>query len=193
LLGVILAFNVKVLPDAEEEARARGIQIFRHEIVYHLIEEYKAWVDRESRAAIERELSAITLPGKILVLANCVFRRSRPAIFGVRVLGGRIRPGYSLMRNDGKHIGEIMQIQDKSESLPEATTGKEVAISMKEAVVGRHFGEGDILYTAVSEKEAKVLLTTYRKELSQDDFEVLKEIIEIMRRARAEWGLGLAS
>ncbi|MFB0523177.1 MAG: EF-Tu/IF-2/RF-3 family GTPase, partial [Candidatus Bathyarchaeia archaeon] len=38
--GVILAFNVRTLRDAAEEAADRGVQIFQHNIIYHLIDDY---------------------------------------------------------------------------------------------------------------------------------------------------------
>ena len=37
LYGVVLAFNVKTLQDADGEAKDRGIHIFTHNIIYHLI------------------------------------------------------------------------------------------------------------------------------------------------------------
>ncbi len=50
LLGVILAFGVKLLPGAEEEAAARRVQIFKEQIVYHMIEKYMDWVKSKSEA-----------------------------------------------------------------------------------------------------------------------------------------------
>ena len=188
LQGVILAFNVKILPDAQEEAKAREVPIFLNNIVYHLVEEYRAWTETEQKAQVQKELNALILPGKIMVLPNYVFRKSKPAIFGVRVLGGRIRRGYPMVKNNGRHVGEVMQIQDQSENIEEARTGKEAAVSMREPIVGRHFEEGDILYSAVPERDVILLLTTYKKELSQDDIEVLEELIGIMRKVQPNWG-----
>ena len=48
-LGVILAFNVKVLPDAEEEAKVRGVEIFREEVIYNLLKSYEEWKEQEKR------------------------------------------------------------------------------------------------------------------------------------------------
>ena len=81
-----------------------------------------------------------------------------------------------------------MQIQDQSENMEEARTGKEVAVSMREPTVGRHFEEGDILYSAVPESDVNLLLTTYKKELSQNDIEILEELIQIMRKIQPNWG-----
>jgi translation initiation factor 5B len=188
LLGAILAFNVKVLPDAEEEAKTKGVPIFTENIVYHLIDDYKEWVEKERSAALRKELSTLVLPGKIMVLPTYVFRKSKPAVFGVRVLAGRIRQGYPMIRGDGQRVGTVMQIQDQGQSIEEATIGMEVAVSMREPTIGRSFDEGDVLYVAVPEGDAQTLLTKYQSMLSQDDLEVLKELIEVMRKVSPGWG-----
>jgi translation initiation factor 5B len=188
LLGAILAFNVRALPDAEEEAKTRGVPIFTENIVYHLVDDYKEWVEKERSAALRKELGALVLPGKIMVLPTYVFRKSKPAVFGVRVLAGRIRQGYPMIRGDGQRVGTVMQIQDQGESIEEATIGKEAAVSMREPTIGRSFDEGDVLYVAVPEGDAQTLLTKYQSVLSQDDLSVLKELIEVMRKVSPAWG-----
>ena len=44
LVGAILAFGVKTLPDAEIEAEANGVKIFKDPIIYNLIDNYLEWV-----------------------------------------------------------------------------------------------------------------------------------------------------
>ncbi len=188
--GVILAFNVDVLPDAEELARNKGVRIFRHDIIYRLLKDYLDWRKEESTRKVEEELAKTILPGKIQFLPGYVFRRSKPAIFGVKVLGGRIRPGYPLLRErDGVIVGRIMQIQKEGKPLKEATRGDEVAISMAEPMVGRQVKEGEILYVAVPEDHVRKLLTDLRQYITDEDVEVLKELIKIMRRERPYWGM----
>ncbi|TLN08751.1 translation initiation factor IF-2, partial [bacterium] len=46
LYGVILAFNVGVLPDAMEESKGE-IPVFRHDIIYQLIQSYLDWMRGE--------------------------------------------------------------------------------------------------------------------------------------------------
>jgi translation initiation factor 5B len=82
-----------------------------------------------------------------------------------------------------------MQIQDKNETVKEATIGMRVAVSMREPIVGRHFNEGDILYVAVPEEDVKVLLKTIRRTLPLDDLQILEELMHIMRKNDPLWGL----
>ncbi len=88
LVGAILAFGVKVLPDAEEEAAANNIPIFKEPIIYNLINNYLEWVRTSAKPKAKQEFEALVKPGKIMVLPGCIFRRAKPAIFGVEVLGG---------------------------------------------------------------------------------------------------------
>ncbi len=183
LYGVVLAFNVKVPHDVELEAQHHDVKIFRNEILYRLVEEFLAWFNEEKQRLIERELDKLIRPGKIRILPGCVFRRSEPAIVGVRVLEGIIKPGYPLVRPDGKVIGRIIQIQDKGKNIPQARKGMEVAISIGgKVIVGRHIKEGDELYVYVPEEHAVKLLTEYAKYLTDDEKELLKEFLKIRRK-----------
>jgi translation initiation factor 5B len=188
LYGVILAFNVKVLPDAEEEAANKGVQIFREKIIYHLIDNYISWLKAQHEAKIEEEFEKLVKPGKIRVMEGYVFRRVKPAIFGVEVLAGKIKPKYALVRaEDGKDLGEIQQIQEKGEALPEAKQGMQVAISMDKPIVGRHLFEKDVLYVKVPEADAKALLTKFMDKLTAEEQEALNEYVTVMRRKTSFW------
>lgn len=188
--GVIIAFNVKILPDAQELIEKEGVKVFRHNVIYRLLEEYTSWVKKLKEIEREKEIGSLVRPGKIRILPGYVFRRSNPAIVGIEVLGGVIKPGYPLMREDGVRIGSIMQIRNRDQVLKEARAGMEVAISIKGRVlVGRHVDEGDILYTDIPRDHVKLWLTKYKNELSDDEKIVLNEIIKIKRRQDPFYGM----
>jgi len=187
LYGAVLAFDVKILPDAEEEAKNRGIPIFQHNIIYHLVDNYLEWMNSERAKRAQQELEKIVRPGKIKILPGYVFRKAKPAIVGIEVLGGQIKPKYTLIQEDGEDIGEIMQIQDRGEAISEAKTGMQVAVSMEKPIVGRHINEGDILYVKVPETHAKTLLTRFQDNLSSEELETLNELVQVMRRKIPFW------
>jgi len=188
LYGVVLAFNVKVLPDAEEEAKNVGVQIFKEKIIYHLIDNYVSWLKAQREAKLAAEFEKLVKPGKIRILEGYVFRRAKPAIIGVEVLAGRIKPKYSLVRaEDGEEVGEIQQIQEKGKALPEAKQGMQVAISLDKPIVGRHIFENDVLYVRVPEAHAKALLKDFMDRLSQDEQEALNEYVNLMRKKTPFW------
>lgn len=190
LYGVVLAFNVKILPDAEEESKAHSIPVFKHNVIYHLVDEYLKWMKSEKEARDKGEFDRLIKPAKIKVLPGYVFRRSKPAIVGVEILAGQIKPRIQLITSDGKNVGEILQIQDKGVAISCAERGQQVAISIDKPTVGRHFDEGDILYVYVPEQHARLLNTKFRDRLSADEIDVLNEIITIMRKSTPLWASG---
>jgi len=187
LYGAVLAFNVKVLPDAEEEAKLRNVPIFQQNIIYHLTDDYLRWMRAQKEARERGEFDRLVKPGKISVLPGYVFRRAKPAIVGVEVLAGKIRPRVRLLTEDGKDLGEILQIQDKGEAISSAETGMQVAVSIDKPVVGRHFDERDILYVSVPESHAKKLLSEFQERLDRGDIQVLSELVEMMRKITPFW------
>jgi len=190
--GVILLFNVDMLREAREIVEINKIPVFQNNIIYRLVEEYLEWVEKEKSEEIRRGLDNLYRPGKIRVLPGYVFRRSDPAIVGVEVLGGVIRPGYPLIREDGKRIGFIMQIQERGRSLDIARTGASVAISIRgNVMVGRHFDEGDTLYTDIPEDHLQQLVEKYWNYLSDDEKIVLREIVEIKRKIDKTYALSI--
>ena len=188
LVGAVLAFGVKILPDAEIEAEANGVKIFRDPIIYNLIDNYLEWVKEKREAKSEKEFEALVKPGKITVLPNCIFRRAKPAVFGVEILGGRLKPKVSLLRiEDGSDLGEVQQIQDKGKAIGEAKVGMQVAVSMDKPIAGRHVFERDVLFVKVPEADAKLLLSAHLDDLTSEEQEVLREYIALMRKKIPFW------
>jgi translation initiation factor 5B len=188
LYGAVLAFNVRILPDAEEEAGNRGVQVFREKIIYHVIENYLAWFKGKRDAGLEQDFETLVKPAKLQVMEGYVFRRAKPAIFGVEILSGSIKPKIALVRQNGEEVGEIQQIQDKGEALPNAEQGMQVAISMDKPVFGRHIFEKDVLYVKVPEQQVKVLMTTFAERLTEGEQKALDEYVGVMRKKVPFWG-----
>jgi translation initiation factor 5B len=177
--GVILAFNVDILPEAEEEILSRKIPIIKNNLIYQLVDDYFEFVkklkEEEKRTVFEK----YPYPAIIKFLPGYTFRRSDPAIFGIEVLLGKIRPGYRIANKKGKILGYILQIQEQNKPLKEALKGMQVAISLKgEAFIGRNLHEGDLLYVYIEPEEAKYLLEKYKEEFNEEEIEYLQKIIK---------------
>jgi translation initiation factor 5B len=189
LYAAILGFNVKILPDAQEEAAVRGVTIFRDNIIYHVIENYLTWFKGKRDAGLEQDFDALVKPAKLRIMEGYVFRRAKPAIFGVEILAGNIKPKLGLIRaEDGEEIGEIQQIQDKGEALSSAGKGMQIAISVEKPMVGRHIFEKDVLYVKVPEQHAKILETKFTERLTPEEQEALGEYVNLMRKKVPFWG-----
>jgi len=100
----------------------------------------------------------------------------------VEVLGGKIKAKKRLIRQDNKPAGVIQQIQDKGETIPEAAKGQQVAISLRGITIGRQVKEGDILFIDILEKHAGKLKKEYFSFMTDDEINVLEELIEIKRK-----------
>ena len=182
LRRAVLGFNIKVLPDVKEEQA----KLFVNNVIYKLLDDYEEWCIKRKVELEKEKREEIVYPGKIKILEGCIFRISRPAIVGVRVLGGRIKIGQELMMNDGKIVGKIKSIRSVEESYKEAISGKEVAIAMNEPTVGRQIKENDVLYVSIPESDVKKLSAL---ELTFDEKEIINEVIEIKRKEKAFWGM----
>ena len=181
----IFAFNVDINEDAKSEALSSGIKIFENDVMYRLLEDYRTWCkERTKEVEVEQRLE-IVFPGKMVIMRDHIFRVSKPAIVGVRVLAGRIRPGQGLIRQDGKEVGRIKSIRSGEESLKEAIAGAEVAISIDDAIVGRQIDVEDILLVDIPESHAHEL-ANYA--LKQDEIEVLEQLAVIKRKEKPFWG-----
>ena len=188
-LGVILAFNVKILEDAEKEAAARGIKIFNEKIIYNLVRSYSDWVIYEKEHEESIVFNEISPISKLQFLKGYIFRRNDPAVFGAEILIGKLRQKTPIINEEGKRVGIIHQIQDAGKNIDLATSGMQVALSMKEPTIGRQINEGDIFYTDLRSKEAKLLIERFDNRLSESEKEVFNYILAKKRKTDPAFGL----
>ncbi|MGB9978419.1 translation initiation factor IF-2 [Methanobacterium sp.] len=189
LYGVIVAFNVKVLPSAAEEIKASDIKLFSSNIIYQLIEDYDEWIKAAEERKKKAWLDAIIKPAKIRIIPKLVFRNSKPAIAGIEVLSGTVKQDYGLIRGDGARVGKVEGMQDKGKNLKSASKGQKVAMSIKDAIFGKDFEEGDVLYVDIPENHYKILVSELKNKLTEDEFETLNEIVDIKRKGDSNWGM----
>lgn len=176
---VIIAFNV---PVTAQESSARVIE---SKIIYSIKDDLLKVREEIMAEVMSEKRKAITFPCKLLIMPGNVFRISKPAIFGVRVLGGVLRSKSRLMRVDGKNLGSIKSIRSGDQSLQEAKQGEEVAISLDDITFGRQIKEDDILYSDVNERDFRILKD---ENLTVDENMVMDEIRNIRKRESPFWG-----
>lgn len=188
-LGAILAFNVKILPDAEKEARDQKVPIFWNDIIYNLMDEYIRWVEEEREAKERKEFDTLVKPGKFEIMEGYIFRRAKPSIFGAIVLAGQITPRVHCINQEGEKLGRISQIQDGGKAIPLAEAGREVAVAMPQPIVGRHIKERDVLFVDIPEKHAKLLRTKYAGRLTESENDALRELVQMKRKKDMLWAV----
>jgi translation initiation factor 5B len=187
-IGVILGFNVKVLEEAEKESIERNVKIFNEKIIYNLVRSYNDWAAYQREHADSILFGEISPICKFQFLKGYVFRRNAPAVFGAEILTGRLRQKIPIMNEKGKRIGTVHQIQEAGKNLSDASLGMQVAVSMKEPVIGRNINEGDIFYTDLSSREAKLLVESFLDRLNPEEQEVFQFILSKKRESDPSFG-----
>jgi translation initiation factor 5B len=187
----ILAFNVDVLDDARDLAEQEGVEIFEHDVIYRLIEEYEEHVAAIEEAQQEQVLENITRPARFEILPDHTFRQSDPAVVGVEVRGGLLKRNSRVVLFDDsepERVGMLKSIQDEGEDVDEARTGERVAVSIDGPTVGRQITEGDELWVEIPEKHAKILEQELTEDISADEREVLSMYLDEHRQRDPFWG-----
>ncbi len=186
-LGIVLAFNVKVLPDAKEESEDSHIKVFEDKVIYSLIDNYNAWVEEDTANEEDAVFSELVPVSKFTFLKGMVFRNNDPAVFGIRIDVGTLKQKIPFMNKDGRKVGIIHQLQLDKKTVTSAKTGDEVACSVKDVTIGRQIFEEEIFYTFPPSHEAKQLLNRFMHKLSTEEQQVLNEIVEIQRAKEAAY------
>lgn len=188
LLSAILGFNVDILPDAKEEIQNTGLNVFTSNVIYAIVDDYTEWQAKLKELIEKEQFGAVTMPGKVRILPECIFRTNKPAIVGVEVIGGTIKTGSYLIRENGARVGVLKGIQDKGENIKTAKYKDEVAISIDGPTVGRHIKENDILYVDINEKDTNKIETERYDDLSSDELEAFEGFLKIKRKDNPFWG-----
>jgi translation initiation factor 5B len=170
-LGVILGFNARVLDDAQKESQERGVKIFN---------------EREHEESIL--FNEIPPVCKFQFMKGFIFRRNDPAVFGAEILVGKLRQKVLVINEEGRKIGVIHQVQENGKAIEEASKGMQVAVSIKEPVIGRQINEGNIFYTDMNSKQAKMLIERFNHRLNEEEKEVFNRILFLKRKSDSAYG-----
>jgi len=184
LNAVVVGFNVGL----EEGIDTEGIKVFGDDVVYKLIENIVEW-RKNKQAEIERErLMGLATVCKLEILHQHIFRNSNPAIFGARVVAGRVKVGIPMIDETGEEIARVKSLQKEKESVNEAKEGEELAVALPGIMFDRKLKERKYLYADVSEKQFKKFKDN-KDLLSANELKVLQEIADIKRRKNDKWGM----
>ena len=186
--GAIIAFNVGVHQNSEEDLNNSDVMLFKGDVIYQIIEDYEEWIKQREEAKKKAFYDAIIKPAKFMSLPKLVFRQSKPAIIGVEALSGTVKQGQKLINKNGESVGIIASMEDKGETLPDISRGQGVAMAIDNAIVGKDFDEGDELFIDIPEKHYKFIEREFKDKLTEDEFETLYEFLEIKRKQDPDWG-----
>jgi len=185
--AVVLGFNVPILPDAQDQAFNDNIRIFTNNVIYRLSDDYIEYAETRKAEDTAKDLGELWLPAKLKMFPEYIFRNSNPAVFGVSVEGGTLKPKVLLITDKGKKVGRVHQIQDKGQTLDKANKGSEVAVSIRGIEVGRDIGKDETLFVNLPESHVRQIMARFLNDLTLDQKEVLREYIILMRKTSHPW------
>lgn len=182
--AIIVGFNV----EPEDDVDTSNIKIITNEVVYKLIEDLGDW-RKHRQAEIEKaRLLGLATICKLEILPQYVFRNSNPAIFGVKVLAGKLKSNIQLIDENDNPIARVKAIQHEKKSVEEATEEQEIALSLPGTTFDRQLKGTRFLYSQLSGKQFKQFKEN-KDLLSGNEIKTLQEIAEIKRRKDENWGL----
>lgn len=184
LHGIIIGFSVKTEPHAKKEAKKRRIKIISDNVIYSLIEEYEEFVKKEKERLIKEKEKRIVRPAKFQFLKGYVFRKSKPAIFGIRVLEGKLQSNARVLNEKGEIVGKIECIECEGEKIPKAEKGREIAIALQGGVVEKNIQEGDTFYTFIPAKQFDEVCSLDLSEKETELFEKIRELETVKEEAK---------
>ena len=176
--AIVAGFNVGIQEEAKE--LIGNIKVMTEEVVYKLIDNLSLFRN-EKRMKIEKDrLMGMSTICKMRILPQHIFRNTKPAIFGVRIEGGKLIQNLVLIDNDGKKVGRVRNIQSNQKPVREATEDMEVAVSVSGANFERGLKGKELLYSLVTDNQLKVFEKN-RDLLSSKELSILNEIKEIKK------------
>jgi len=171
---LIFSFGLKVPEGIAAFAKDNSVMIFSSDIIYSLIEDYEKWSSEKKLREEEALLASVSRPARIRVLPGYVFRQNKPAVFGIEVMKGIIKPGVRLTKKK-KIVGEVKELQKEGDNVPEAEAGERLAISSPDITVGKDIEEGDELEVFLNKNDREIL-EKLRHKLRGDEKEILEEV-----------------
>uniref|UniRef100_A0A453A401 Uncharacterized protein n=1 Tax=Aegilops tauschii subsp. strangulata TaxID=200361 RepID=A0A453A401_AEGTS len=173
--ATILAFDVKVMPDARDLAEESGVKIFVADIIYHLFDQFTAYIKNIREEKKKDSAEEAVFPCVLKIMPNCVFNKKDPIVLGVDILEGIAKVGTPLCipSKEFIDIGKIASIEINHKQVDTATKGQKVAIKIigsnsdeQQKSFGRHFEMEDELVSHITRRSIDLLKENYRASLS---------------------------
>ncbi|KAH7568048.1 hypothetical protein JRO89_XS07G0223100 [Xanthoceras sorbifolium] len=86
--GTILAFDVKVTPEAHEVSEELGVKIFIDNVIYHLFDQIKTYICNLKEEKKREAADEAVFPCVLKIVPEYVLRNKNPIVLGVDVLEG---------------------------------------------------------------------------------------------------------
>jgi len=183
--ATILAFDVKVEPAASELAAEMGIKIFTADIIYHLFDQFTAYMDTIKEEAKKAAADTCSFPCVLRILPTCVFNKKDPIVLGCEVVSGIARIGTVVCVPGQGYIdlGRIASMEHNHKAVEKAVKGQSVAMKIQPQIAleatrmyGRHFDHRDEIVSRITRRSIDLLKEHFKDELAKDDWQLLVQL-----------------
>lgn len=120
--ATILAFDVKVTPEAAAFAEENGVKIMTANIIYHLFDQFTKYVAECVEERKVKFAQVAVFPCIVEIIKGNVFNNKNPILVGMKVKHGVMRIGTPLCVPDKAFvkIGKVASIMFNGKALNEA-------------------------------------------------------------------------
>jgi len=180
--AVILAFDVKVSPDAQEFAAELGVRIMTANIIYHLFDQFGKYMEDIKNTTKQTDQTAV-FPCILEILPEHIYRNKNPIILGVQVIDGSLHLNTPIVvKTKGVlvDIGNVTSIENNHNAVEIGKKGDSVCIRLEGAessiTFGRSFTAVDKLYSKISRESISALNKLYQDVITTEDSNLLKTL-----------------
>ncbi|KAI1775335.1 hypothetical protein F4818DRAFT_46956 [Hypoxylon cercidicola] len=183
--AVMLCFDVKIDKEAQAYADENGIKVFTADIIYHLFDAFTKHMDEQLEKKKEESKMLAVFPCVLNTVA--VFNKTSPIVIGVDVVDGNlrvntpiaaVRPNPTTGVKEVVSLGRVTSIERDHKQIPICKKGQpSVAVKIEmgghQPTYGRQLEEKDALYSLISRASIDTLKEFYRKEVSNDEWQLI--------------------
>merc|ERR1711988_727498 len=185
--AVILAFNVKIDGEAQQEADATGVRIFTAEIIYHLGNAYQTYYDQIMEQKRIEAMEYAVFPAIVRIMPEHIFNTKNPIVLGVKVLEGVLKVGTPLCLpyKGGMKVGRVEGIESNHVSMEKLKKGMEAAVNINtnstnpNLTYGRQFDANDTLYSEISRASIDALKEYFKDEVTKEEWKLVAKMKKI--------------
>ncbi|KAL6842130.1 hypothetical protein ACP4OV_028109 [Aristida adscensionis] len=190
--AAILAFGVKVMPEASDLAAESGVKIFTADTIYKLVDSFTDHTKKLKEAKKKQCAAEVVFPCTLKILPNHVYHSKDPIVCDVEVLEGVVKVGTPISvcvpsKDRGSDIvhglGRISSI--KTSNGVQIDSAKKGVVSIKiigenpqekSRLYGRHFNASNELLSQISRRSIDVLKEYYRDEMSDENWQLIRRL-----------------
>jgi translation initiation factor 5B len=177
--ATILAFDVRIDAEAGAMAAAEHVRIFSAEIIYHLFDQFSAYMNGLNEARKAEAMTIVNFPCVLKILPQHIFNKKDPIVIGVEVLEGTLRLGTILsIPQLNLDVGRVTSIENNHREAQVAKKGLSVAIKITNdgnptLMYGRQFDDKSALYSKLTRASIDALKQFFKDEMTKDDWNLV--------------------